>query len=174
LDDLKKGIVGVTKAITKSSGTLLKTTKLTLSLSNEESKLKSLYIEIGKKVHEIYKYGGSIGEYFDEKYQEILLHQKRIDEIKHSMDIAKGVVTCPSCGKAAPKSSDFCPKCGANISEAAAEEGYVLQENNVLIDYGQNEQKQEPILVALKKKCGACSAENEPSDRFCLSCGRIL
>ena len=175
MDDLKKGFVGVTKAITKGSGALIKTTKISLSLTNEESKLNSLYTEIGKKVHEIYRYGGSIGEYFDEKYQQILEQQRRIDELKAARDVAKGIVTCAKCGKTSPRGSVFCPKCGGSIGEGEAAE----ESEAAFVEAGQmppviNEEPPAVPEVVLTKICNVCGSANAVSDRFCLSCGRIL
>ena len=173
MDDIKKGIFGVTRAITKGSGTLLKTTKYALSLSNEESKLNSLYTEIGKKVHEIYSYGGSLGEFFDIKYLEIVSQQKKIEELKFAIDVAKGVKTCPKCGKSSPRVSAFCPKCGEDMSETAATE----QQNpiNNQPPPPQPITQEEPQKTAAKEKiCGVCGGANEENSRFCLFCGRIL
>lgn len=178
MDEVKKGVANVARSIAKGSGTLIKTTKLTLDLSGEESKLKALYSEIGKKVHEIYSYGGSLGEYFDQRYQDILEHQRKIDDIKEALDIAKGVKTCPKCGKASPRASAFCPKCGEVISdvpemtEAAARTAYSHPPSGNAFDDVPSSQIPPPPITS--KICNVCGSTNSPSDRFCLSCGRIL
>jgi len=112
MSDFRDTITNVAKSVTKTSGDLLKTTKLNMNLSTEEGKLKSLYLEIGKKVHEIYQYGGSLGTYFDEKYLEILTAERKISEMKEQISAIKGVRNCPKCGKSAERESEFCPKCG--------------------------------------------------------------
>ena len=189
MDDIKKGIMNATRSIAKGSGTFLKTTKLSMTLSNEEANMKSLYIEIGKKVHEIYSYGGSLGEFFDKKYQGLLEQQKKIDDIREAMEIAKGVKTCPNCAKTSPRTSTFCPKCGESMGDVpetvdarpyeapiaptptvptmAASE-VPLTENSVPAP------TITPEPVAKGKVCNVCGNENDPFDRFCLSCGRIL
>lgn len=181
MDEVKKGIFGVTKAITKGGGTFIKTTKLTLNLSSEEGKLNALYTEIGKKVHEIYSYGGSIGEFFDAKYQEILEQQNKINDIKTALDLAKGVRTCPKCGKGSPRTSVFCPKCGENMGEAVDAEAQTAEpafashvEKNAPTHNGPKKEefvKEENKRV---KNCSICGSTNDEADRFCLSCGRIL
>jgi len=181
MDEVKKGIFGVTKAITKGGGTLIKTTKLTLNLSSEEGKLNALYMEIGKKVHEIYSYGGSIGEFFDAKYQEILEQQNKINDIKTALDLAKGVRTCPKCGKGSPRTSVFCSKCGESMGEAAEAEAenaepvaaYTIDNQAPPLNSPKIE---EPVKEEVKqvKSCGICGSVNNIADRFCLSCGRIL
>ena len=162
MDDVKGGIAKAAKAITKGSGTFIKTTRLTISLHNEEANLKSLYIDIGKKVHEIYQYGGSLGEFFDAKYQEVVEVQNKIDGIKSQIDVAKGVISCPKCGKASPRTSVYCPKCGESMT-AAPELAT------------QPAQIEEPPPPARKEKtCAICGAVNDQQDRFCLSCGRMI
>lgn len=179
MDDVKKGIAGAAKAITKGGGTLIKTTRISLSLTNEESKLNAIYNEIGKKVHEIYSYGGSLGEYFDAKYVEILARQNRINELKAARDVAKGIITCANCGKTANRGSDFCPKCGANISEAASAAEPAEHRTPEAVQPHIPESQVAPVQPDVQaapatKQCGVCGSENAASDRFCLSCGRIL
>ena len=65
MNDLRGTLANITKNVTKTSGDFLRTTKLSMSLSTEETNLKNLYMDIGKKVHEIYQYGGSLGKFFD-------------------------------------------------------------------------------------------------------------
>jgi len=168
MDEIKKGIVGATKAIAKGSGSLIKSTKLTISLSNEEAKLNSLYQEIGKKVHEIYSYGGSLGEFFDKKYIEILEQQRKIEDLKALKDLAKGVVTCAKCGKTSPAGSTFCPRCGSSVGEAPPEQPPEPPPE-------QTEHRHEPPAASpASKNCNACGSANDQFDRFCLSCGRII
>ncbi|MCL2397925.1 MAG: zinc ribbon domain-containing protein [Defluviitaleaceae bacterium] len=178
MDDLKKGIVGVTRAITKGSGTLIKTTKLTLNLSSEEAKLNNMYTEIGKKVHEIYSYGGSLGEFFDTKYQEILAQQRKIEDIKSALDIAKGAITCPKCGKSSPRTTIYCPKCGDTIGEAPETTPTVVGEyTQHQVQAPHLEPNQAPAIppeMPKTKVCNVCNSTNADTDRFCLSCGRIL
>ena len=71
MDNFKETVASVSKTVFKTSKGLIKSTKLSIDLSSEESRLKSIYVDIGKKVHEIYTYGGSLGKFFDEKYGEL-------------------------------------------------------------------------------------------------------
>jgi len=178
MEDIKKGLVGVTKAITKGSGALIKSTKLTLSLTNEEAKLKSIYTEIGEKVREIYSYGGSLGEFFDKKYLEILEQQRKVDDLKAARDVAKGVVTCQKCGKTSPRGSAFCPKCGETMMDDIADEHvHEAAKNEQHNPYRQNTEIEEQTTAPpepVGKKCNTCGGINDIGDRFCLSCGRII
>ena len=198
MKDGKSTVTGLVKSLSNASKELVKTTKLNMDLSSKESELKSIYIEIGKKVHEIYAYGGSLGEFFDEKYQSILLAEQQLAELKNSINIAKGVKNCGSCGKQVERSATFCPKCGGSsfdpLSEfqaktaeapvpeaarpAAAEtSGYAAAPSPEPIAPAPI--VPEPVVVEpakpAKKKCPLCGYEdNADGDRFCLSCGRML
>jgi ribosomal protein L40E len=119
VDDLKNSLTKLARNVGRTSNEFLKSTKLQLSLSNEEESLRRLYTEIGKKVHEIYQYGGSLGKFFDEKYKEIVQLEKTINDLRDQLNIVKGVKTCGKCGAQAPRTAEFCPKCGAKMSDDA-------------------------------------------------------
>jgi len=120
MQDLSGTIANIARNVTKTSGDLLKTTKLSMSLSSEEGNLRNLHLEIGRKVHEIYQYGGSLGKFFDEKYMEIETCERKITEIKEQIGIIKGIRECPKCGKKVERTSEFCPKCGIRLEVGSA------------------------------------------------------
>jgi len=122
-------------------------------------------------VHEIYTYGGSLGEFFDKRYLDILEQQRKIEDLKAARDVAKGVVTCLKCGKTSPRGSTFCPKCGGAIGDAPE-----VQE---VMEFAEPTPPPipptpPPIASPTGKNCNSCGCVNEISDRFCLSCGRII
>ncbi|MDR1000179.1 MAG: zinc-ribbon domain-containing protein [Clostridiales bacterium] len=117
VDDIKNSLTKFARNVGRTSNELLKSTKLQLSLSNEEEELKRLYTEIGKKVHEIYQYGGSLGKFFDEKYKDIVQQEEKINDLRDQLNIVKGVKTCARCGAQMQRSVVFCPKCGAKVGE---------------------------------------------------------
>ncbi|MCL2171719.1 MAG: zinc ribbon domain-containing protein, partial [Defluviitaleaceae bacterium] len=112
MSDLKSKIMNFGKSAAKTSGNLISQAKINLSLSNEESKVNAVYMDMGKKVAEIYSYGANIGDYFDEKYAELLAIKARIAALRQELDTIKGVRKCQKCGKSAPATAEFCPKCG--------------------------------------------------------------
>lgn len=139
MGEVKTILNKIGKNITKTSASIIKKTKLSIKISSEESKLEEKYIEIGKKVQEIYAYGGNLGKFFDEKYLEILEIEKNITEIKEKIedgkeekiynpqvnpnksieqdDIIEEIVSkiCPVCDEQNEPTSRFCLKCGRNI-----------------------------------------------------------
>ena len=202
MGEIKKGFASVTKSIAKGGGTFIKTTKLGFELANEEGHLKNLYTQIGKKVHEIYSYGGSLGEFFDIKYQEVLAQSQKINDIKKAMDLAKGVKTCPKCFAASPRASVFCSKCGGDIRDISEdkfeplangykdirEEGQMaqsinanghVQDNFEVMQEGFTQERpgqdgEANVAIDKGEPCRACGAFNDALDKFCLACGRIL
>jgi len=174
MGDLKDTLMKITKGVTKTSGELLKSTKLSLALASEEDKLKQIYMEIGKKVHEIYQYGGNLGKFFDEKYAEIQKTEAGIQDLRDQIDSIKGVRSCPKCGASVDRAAGFCPKCGMQMDAAAsaavvrdipAPEPAALPEPVI---------KPEPVPKREIIICRNCHAENEPGSKFCLTCGRLL
>ena len=119
MSDIKGSIGKAAKAITKGSGALIKTTSLSIKLSSEEANLKSIYTDIGRAVHEIYKHGGSLGALFDEKFMLILETEAKIADLKTKLEIAKGTVTCSRCAATSKRGSAYCPKCGAELVEGS-------------------------------------------------------
>ena len=135
MEEIKSMINKIGKNITKTSKDIIKNTKLSMQLSSKEEKLKNIYIEIGKKVYEIYSYGGNIGEFFDEKYKEMLSIEKEIYIIKQKIaenknsdnaytnnqeviDTRPNVSNvqecriCQACGQKNNINDKFCLKCG--------------------------------------------------------------
>lgn len=180
MEDSKTSIMGITKAIGKTSGTILKTTKLTIGLSNEESKLNSLYIEVGKKVHEIYNKNENLTHFksfFDEKYEQIYSVQSKIYTIKNKIDIIKGVITCPKCTKQNLRTSHFCSKCGYDIallSDTITQDIPASQEASETASIQNPQEKPKEAAKEMLKICNICGYKNNLSDKFCLSCGRIV
>lgn len=136
MEEIKSMINKIGKNITKTSKDIIKNTKLSMQLSSEEEKLKNIYIEVGKKVYEIYSYGGNIGEFFEEKYKQMVEIEKEIAIIKEKISENKKTEPqnysnkqdlidtrpqsstveecriCQSCGQKNNVNDKFCFKCG--------------------------------------------------------------
>ena len=176
MSDLKESIGKAVKGITKGSGQLIKTTSLSIKLSSEESSLKSIYQDIGKSVHEIYKHGGSLGALFDGKYEEILECEARIRELRERLEVAKGTVTCSRCNATSKRGSAFCPKCGEGLDGAVSA---VVEPPKAALDVPADiphdaPSNGAPPPVVSGKVCGQCGTGNDAGERFCISCARII
>ena len=157
MNGVRETLGGIARTVTQSSKDMIKTTKLSMDLSGEENALKNIYLDIGKKVREVYSYGGSLGEFFDGKYAEIVRAEARIADIKGRINLAKGRKNCPKCGFAADKEAEFCPKCGSGFAEAT-----------------RAPQPEAPEKKIEGKICPICGENNGPAEKFCLVCGRML
>ena len=200
MSDIRETLTNFTKNVTKSSGDLFKSTKLSMSVSTEQNNLKNLYLEIGKKVHEIYQYGGSLGKFFDEKYREIEASELKIAELKEQISLIKGTRECSKCGKQAERAAEFCPKCGIRLAASsesaeppkAPPAGIEPSQHHTEADANipQTHQPTEaathhtheasqpppspPAPPKTTRHCRVCGMENDVSTKFCLSCGRIV
>ncbi len=153
MEDLKSTLSKLTKTITKTSSDVIKSTKLNINMANEQEKIKEIYIEMGKKVQEIYSYGGELGEFFDKKISELNSALEDIKKLEDEVSKIKGKRDCPKCKTAVSLESSFCPKCGAQMFENKTETK-------------NNENK--------NKTCPVCGCINNYNDKFCISCGRAL
>jgi len=186
MQDIKGTLFNITKSVTKTSGDLLKTTKLSMSLSSEEANLKNLYMDIGKKVHEIYQYGGSLGKFFDEKYLEIEASERKIADIREQISVIKGTRICTKCGKTVDRSAEFCQKCGVRVELGTGTEEQPLAQQPPAIEQDYTPPTEPvptpsvapPPLTAppepALRTCRVCNSKNDATTKFCLSCGRIL
>ncbi|MCL2362661.1 MAG: hypothetical protein FWC73_12720 [Defluviitaleaceae bacterium] len=181
MSDLRGTITNFTKNVTKTSGDLFKTTRLSMNVSSEQTNLKNLYLEIGKKVHEIYQYGGTLGKFFDDKYLELEACERKIAELKEQISQIKGVRECSKCGKSAERTAEFCPKCGIRFGALTGEpEDTPPQPTQqqpadpvpAPIEIAATQQESTPLIKT--KNCRVCGMENDISTKFCLSCGRIV
>jgi len=175
MSELKETVVKITNSITKTSGEIFKNAKLSINLASEEEKLKSIYNEIGKKVHEIYIYGGSLGTAFDDKIKLAEAQQEKINDLRNRIDAVKGTKTCVSCGKTMEKNAEFCPKCGHHSGEPVvrnktAEEYVQFPDEPVVTDVQNPPAAPGPGV----KVCPICGRQNEDGVRFCYHCGRVL
>lgn len=181
VDDLRSAIANITKTITKTSSGLVKSTKLNMDLAAEEANLKDAYVKIGRKVCEIYEYGGSLGKHFDEEYAAVKEIESRLDRLREEVDIAKGTKTCTKCGKSAPRTSEFCPSCGAPMGDVPVNEpeATISVVPDAVTKPAAPEQAPVPEPAAMPeteqfKICPLCGGKNNKNDKFCLSCGRAI
>jgi len=183
MDDIKSTITDIAGSVAKKSSQFLRSTKLTMALTSEEQKLKNLYFDIGKKVHEIYRYGGSLGEAFDEVYAQIREIDGRIKALKREIAENKGVTSCGSCGASVEREADFCPKCGSPNGHPAPRQREPRQETPEREAPRQQEPRpaasnapppSERPVVSNEKSCPVCGKMNAASERFCLLCGRVI
>ena len=181
--DIKSKVFNMTNNLAKSGGDFVRNTKLNIELANQEEHLKSIYTEIGKKVHEIYSFGGSLGVAFDDLYKDVVVCEGQIRELKKRIDVVKGVSSCEKCGKNVERKAEFCPSCGARMYAASEFSApATVTEDRLPTPATSIEDRlsasELPILehndAPVTKKCPSCGEDNANGTRFCLGCGRVI
>jgi RNA polymerase subunit RPABC4/transcription elongation factor Spt4 len=175
MSDIRETLVNFTKSASKTTGDLFKTAKLNISLTNEQTAIKNLYAEIGKKVHEIYQYGGSLGKFFDEKYLELEAAERKIAELKEQIAVIKGVRECPKCNKPVERGAEFCPKCGIRLTETPpAPNGLPPAAPPATAEKHPPPHTEAVPAPVETRNCRVCGSANDADTKFCLSCGRLV
>ncbi len=80
---------------------------------------------------------------------------------------AGGQVTCPSCGASNAAGSKFCLKCGQPLPAVPKPGSAPQQAPGAPVGPA-------PKAASGKVVCPACGKENDPSNKFCLGCGKPL
>jgi len=138
----------VAKDVTKRSGKLVESTKLSAKIASEETKLKKLYSDLGEQVYKDYTSGQTFDGKYNQFFSDINLVLKEIEELKEDKADVKGVKTCNNCGAEIKQEAKFCTNCGAP----------------------QDEEEAEPAT----KNCPSCGAELEMDAKFCPEYGKTM
>lgn len=140
-DEIKGVAVGVGNKAKDVSDSV----RLSTILADEESKLKNIYSEIGKKYVELHANDA------EPQLAEMIAESKRrletVSGLKEQIRRLKGIRECPNCGTEVPNNSLFCATCGFRLPEPAAVSG---------------------------KTCPTCGAAVKDGMKFCVSCGTKL
>ncbi|MEN6315389.1 MAG: zinc-ribbon domain-containing protein [Clostridiaceae bacterium] len=117
LDNITRKVSDTAKAAAKKSGSVVEVTRLNMSISTEEEKIRKIYTDMGKQLYEDYAQGKIVGE----KLQDYCI---RIDEIIANIDEMRGkilelrnVKACPNCGIELDIDMEYCYKCGRKQEE---------------------------------------------------------
>lgn len=127
-------------------------TKLNMSISTQEDKIKKIKMEIGEYIAVNFLLFDD--DILMEKMDGIKVCQDEIAALRQKIQDAKNIVLCSSCGAELSKDSKFCVKCGTPVPEAPA----VVEEGPV----------QESIP---NKTCPGCGKEVAGDSAFCTECG---
>jgi len=114
LNDLKKNITGTARDVKKRSEDIVEITKLSLTIGNDEEKLKKLLYELGAGIYKTYC-GSLEDDLCDQRCAEILMLEEVITRNKEKILILRGSAECKECGAVVDSDSNFCSKCGAKI-----------------------------------------------------------
>lgn len=130
-EDVKNSAGKLAKGAVDTSKKMAEKAKIKSSISQAESKLNAVYIEIGKKYEELMS--GDAGREFSELLTEAAEQKEKIAAAKAELAAVDAAAVCPNCGKFVKEDQIFCPYCGVKqevpapaaeaepVEEAAAE-----------------------------------------------------
>ena len=148
LDEVGKMLSDATTTTINKGKDLSDMAKLNLAIKDEQRVMAIAYDLIGKKYYELH--ATDFEPAFAEDIQALNASKEKIAEYERKLSALKGERTCPSCGKAVPKTTAFCTSCGAKMPEEVAPAAPVA-------------------ATAFCTKCGAPLASDS---RFCTGCGQ--
>lgn len=106
----------IAKKVAQRTSNVINQTKLTFAVNEAQNKVKDAYSEIGKIMYKKHLDGLETDEIYSELLEKI---DKLMDEISMLNDkIAelKNSLKCPECGAFNSVDSEYCSKCGAQLS----------------------------------------------------------
>jgi len=164
LSKITKSVTGGAKTAAKKSGEVYEITKINMSLSSEEDKLKSIYTELGKAAFEEFEKGTLTNENLISFYNQAADCKKTINELKEKINELKKIKYCVNCGAKIDISTAFCPKCGAKNEIINLEEKETETEDN------QNTNTENTYEEDKKE----CPDNNAAPYKTCPNCGMIV
>ena len=107
-------------------------TKLNHQISQCESRMRDVYVEIGKKFYEENKNNPSEG--YEGLFVQIANENMNIANIRAQVSRIKGVIYCPSCGAENSAENIFCCKCGAGGIRPADPEPETVDPSDITVE----------------------------------------
>lgn len=112
----KDGAERIAKEVAKRTSNVITNTKLSYLINESNSKINDVYTLIGKEMYKKYLDGELVDSEFEEKFEQIDKLMKDIDSINEKKAELKNSLRCAECGTFNPLTSDYCSKCGAELS----------------------------------------------------------
>jgi DNA-directed RNA polymerase subunit RPC12/RpoP len=117
LSTAKDGAEKFAKIAIDKTTNVVDITKLNLAKNEADSKINKLYAKVGEIFYGQYKDGKEFSEDICEIMIEIDKFKEESEELQEQISLLKSTVACPECGQQNDKSSEYCSKCGAKLTE---------------------------------------------------------
>lgn len=112
-DEVSGKILSGSKTAVNKAKEVADITKLKMEIISEESKIKSIYAEIGKLYCD--KAEGEIDPEFQPFLEMVAVAKAAISDYKAQIQKIKGTNQCPECGTEVADNAQFCSACGAPV-----------------------------------------------------------
>lgn len=158
--------------ITENSAAISRINQL---IEEENSKIQKIYLEIGKNYVQLHK--EDYEEAFVPLMQEFSASQDKLHDYSLQMQVATGIIICPSCGHKAPKGSVFCNMCGSKLPVINFDAYEICKKCGSLIKKGLPECPHCHTLLQPDDnfvQCPKCKESVGKDNLFCPICGESL
>jgi len=150
-DDVGKKIAQTSQGAAQKAKNIAETVKLNGMISDEESRIKDLFTQIGRTYYEAC--GGNAPEpQFADYVAGINDASAKIAAYNDQIKQLKGIVKCAKCGGDVPVNSAFCNNCGTAVIAASTA----------------------PATTSGANRCSACGMELAADTAFCTGCGNKI
>ena len=129
-DKLTKKASETYKGAAEKTGKIAKEAKLKMKISDNKSKINSLYQEIGKKVYQKHTANENLNikEDLEEECSKIDAYTAEIENYHKEILDLSDVKVCIKCGEHMDKQAKFCPKCGEEQPQEEVKEVEVIEQ----------------------------------------------
>jgi len=148
-DEIGKRITQTSQNAAQKTKNMTETVRLKGIISDEEKRINSYFLQIGKMYCEIYS--ENLDENFAQLVSGVAASKAKIFELTEQIKILKGVTKCTQCGGEVPNNVAFCSSCGSPMTNIAV----MSSPNNVII-------------------CSKCGSPVVTNVSFCTNCGNRL
>lgn len=113
VSDFAKDAASKTARIAKDkSGEIYEITKLSIAISDAESKIDKLFKNVGILTYRDYENGVELSDDIKDLLSDVDEKFKEIEDMKAKINEIKSVKSCPKCNTPNAKSANFCQNCG--------------------------------------------------------------
>lgn len=147
-DEISKKITSAGEGAVNKGKAFADVSRLNSAISEEEKKIDSLYLQIGKLYTTLHSQ--DCDAELRSMVNAVLSSQQKISELKQQVQDIKGIVKCEKCGAQVPNNTAFCSSCGSPMPR-----------------------REKPVLDTNHMLCDNCGAVIEKHVRFCTSCGKV-
>ncbi len=116
-DELKSKVTETAKTAMQKSNEFVEVTKLSISVSDANTRVDRLLRDIGKMIYIQHLDGESLDNDITKKCNEADLIYEQIKELKEKIAELKKIKVCPHCDNENQTDALFCSKCGKQISD---------------------------------------------------------